>query len=412
MTDLVRHVAALRERSPFYRDKLAGVEDAPFEALPFTTKDEIRQSLAAEPPLGRHLAAPLEDVRRVYSSSGTTGDPSYIAVTQADIEGWTEIGARSYAATGIAPSQRAVLTYNSGPFVAGAVLDAWTRIGATTIPVGSGNTERLVRAFQVLGAEALGCTPSYALYLADWCRERGIEPRELGVRLFSVAGEPGGGEDATRHAIEEAFGATVREAMGIADVSPSLWGECEEQAGMHFSGERHVHVELIDPESGEPLPFEDQAEGELVYTSLRREAMPVLRFRSRDRVVVNAKPCSCGRGGIRVRCIGRTDDLLIVRGVNLFPTAVREVVAGFRPRVGGPILLRPSHTGVRQDEPPRVLVELAENGAADEELAAAIRAAIRTKLVVGTQVELVPYGTLPRSEYKSKLVDFGESATR
>ena len=295
MTDLAGRVAELRERSPFYRDKLAGFEDAPFEDLPFTTKDEIRESLAAEPPLGRHLAAPLEAVRRVYSTSGTTGDPSYIAVTDADLAGWTDIGSRSYAATGIAPAQRAVLTYNSGPFVAGAVLDAWQRIGATVIPVGSGNTERLVKAFQILGAEALGCTPSYALYLADWCRERGIEPRELGVRMFAVAGEPGGGEDATRHAIEEAFGATVREAMGIADVSPSLWGECEEQAGMHFCGDPYIHVELIDPETDAPLPFDDGAEGELVYTALIREAMPVLRFRSRDRVVVNAKPCSCGR---------------------------------------------------------------------------------------------------------------------
>jgi phenylacetate-CoA ligase len=405
-------VAALRERSPFYRDKLAGLEDAPFEALPFTTKDEIRESLTAEPPLGRHLAVPLEAVRRIYSTSGTTGDPSYIAVTDADVAAWTDIGARSYAATGIAPGQRAVLTYNSGPFVAGAVLDAWQRIGATVIPVGSGNTERLVRAFQVLGAEALGCTPSYALYLADWCRERGIEPRELGVRVLSVAGEPGGGEDATRHAIEDAFGATVREAMGIADVSPSLWGECEEQAGMHFSGDPYIHVELIDPDTDEPLPFDDGAEGELVYTTLLREAMPVLRFRSRDRVVVNANPCPCGRGALRVRCIGRVDDLLIVRGVNLFPTAVREVVAEFRPRVGGPVLIRPAHAGVRQDTPPRVLVELAEEGGADEALAGAIRGAIRTKLVVSTDVELVPYGTLGRSEYKSKLVDFSESAKR
>ena len=305
-----------------------------------------------------------------------------------------------------------MLTYNSGPFVAGAVLDAWQHIGATVIPVGSGNTERLVRAFRVLGAEALGCTPSYALYLADWCRERGLDPRELGVRVFAVAGEPGGGEEATRHAIEEAFGATVREAMGIADVSPSLWGECEEQAGMHFSGDPYVHVELIDPETGAPLPFEDGAEGELVYTTPIREAMPVLRFRSRDRVVVNARPCSCGRGAPRVRCIGRTDDLLIVRGVNLFPTALREVVAEFRPRVGGPVLIRPAHAGVRQDTPPRVLVELSEEGGADEELARAIGQAIRTRLVVSAQVELVPYGTLGRSEYKSRLVDFSESATR
>jgi phenylacetate-CoA ligase len=400
-------VAALRERSPFYRDKLAGHADAPFDQLPFTTKDEIRASLAAEPPLGRHLAAPLEAVRRIYSTSGTTGDPSYIAVTDADLAAWIEIGSRSYAATGIAPGQGAVLTYNSGPFVAGAVFDAWSHIGATVIPVGSGNTERLVKAFQVLGATALGCTPSYALYLADWCRERGIEPRELGVRTFAVAGEPGGGEDATRHAIEDAFGASVREAMGIADVSPSLWGECEEQSGMHFCGDPHVHVELIDPDSCAPLPFEDEAEGELVYSTLRREAMPVLRFRSRDRVVVNARPCSCGRGALRVRCIGRTDDLLIVRGVNLFPTAVREVVAEF---AAGPILIRPTHTGVRQDAPPRVLVEV--EGDPDPGLAAQIRDAIRTRLVVTTEVELVPYGTLGRSEYKSRLVDFGESATR
>jgi phenylacetate-CoA ligase len=400
-------VAALRERSPFYRDKLAGLEDAPWEELPFTTKDEIRASQAAEPPLGRHLAAPPEAVRRIYSTSGTTGDPSYIAVTDADLAAWIEIGSRSYGANGIAPGQRAVLTYNSGPFVAGAVLDAWQRIGATVIPVGSGNTERLVRAFQVLGATALGCTPSYALYLADWCRERGIEPRELGVRLFSVAGEPGGGEDATRHAIEDAFGATVRESMGIADVSPSLWGECAEQAGMHFSGDPYVQVELIDPDDGTPLPFGDGAEGELVYSTLAREAMPVLRFRSRDRVVVNARECSCGRGALRVRCIGRTDDLLIVRGVNLFPTAVREVVAEF---AAGPILIRPAHTGIRQDAPPQVLVEVEGDAAPD--LAARIRTAIRTKLVVTTEVELVPYGTLPRSEYKSKLVDFSESARR
>ena len=405
----------LRERSPFYRDKLgdahlAGLADLPH--LPFTTKDEIRDSLAAEPPLGRHLAAPLAAVRRVYSTSGTTGAPAYIAVTDADLAGWTEIGARSYAACGIAARQRAVLTYNSGPFVAGAVLDAWTRIGATVIPIGSGNTERLVNAFQLLGAEALGCTPSYALYLADWCRERDIEPRELGVRVLAVAGEPGGGESATREAIESAFGATVREAMGIADAAPSLWGECEEQAGMHFSGAGYIHAELIDPDTDAPLAFEDEAEGELVYTSLRREAMPVLRFRSRDRVVVNARRCSCGRPGVRVRCIGRTDDLLIVRGTNLFPTAVREVVASFRPRVGGPVLIRPAHTGVRQDSPPRVLVELAGGATADDELAGAIRQAIRAKLVVSAEIELVPYGTLGRSEYKSRLVDYSESATR
>jgi phenylacetate-CoA ligase len=227
-----------------------------------------------------------------------------------------------------------------------------------------------------------------------------------------VAGEPGGGEPATRRAIEDAFGATVREAMGIADVSPSLWGECEAQGGMHFCGRDHVFAELIDPADDAPLRWEDGAEGELVYTALRREAMPVLRFRSRDRVVVTARPCSCGRTSVRVRCIGRTDDLLIVRGVNLFPSALREVVGDFRPRVGGPVLIRPVHTGVRQDAPPRVLVELAQGEPADDELSGAIQLAIRGKLVTSTAVELVPYGSLPRSEYKSRLVDFSESADR
>ena len=305
-----------------------------------------------------------------------------------------------------------MLTYNSGPFVAGVVLDAWSRIGATVVPVGSGNTERLVRAFQVLEADALGCTPSYAIYLADWCRARGIDPLSLGIRQIAVAGEPGGGEPATRGLIQDAFGANVREALGIADVSPSLWGECEEQGGMHFSGRDHVYPELIDPETDASQPWEDGAEGELVYTSLRRDAMPVVRFRSRDRVVVTARPCSCGRTSVRVRCIGRTDDLLIVRGTNLFPSAVREVVAAFRPRVAGPILIRPAHTGVRQDVPPRVIVELGDGERGDEELAAAIQAEIRGKLVTSTVIELVPYGTLPRSEYKSQLVDFSESATR
>jgi phenylacetate-CoA ligase len=414
-TALVAQLASLRERSPFYRDKLAGAEARGLDdlaALPFTIKEELRASIAAAPPLGRHLATAPETVRRIFSTSGTTGDPLYIAVTDADLAAWTEVGARSYRACGIEPGRRAVLTYNSGPFVAGVVLDAWSRIGAMVVPVGSGNTERLVRAFQVLGTDALGCTPSYAIYLADWCRARDLDPAGLGIRQIAVAGEPGGGEPATRELIQDAFGATVREALGIADVSPSLWGECEEQAGMHFCGRDFVYAELIDPESDAALPWEDGAEGEVVYTSLRREAMPVVRFRSRDRVLVTARPCSCGRTSVRVRCIGRTDDLLIIRGTNLFPSAVREVVAEFRPRTGGPILIRPAHTGVRQDVPPRVIVELGDGERGDAELAGAIQVAIRGKLVASTVVELVRYGTLPRSEYKSRLVDFSESLER
>jgi phenylacetate-CoA ligase len=414
-----RQLSYLFDRSPFYRAKLAaaGLADAAdvgglddIAALPFTTKEEIRRTQAEHPPYGAYLAAPAEDVRRVYSTSGTTGEPCYIAVTEQDLRTWVRISARSYTAAGIRPGQGVVLTYNAGPFVAGAVLDSFTLIGATIMPVGSGNTERVVRACRRLGAEAIACTPSYALYLIEWCRDRGIDPADLGVRRFSVAGEPGGGEAAIRSRLETAFGATVAEAMGIADVSPSCWGECEEQDGMHWSGRDFAHVELVDPETGAALPWEHGGEGELVYTALRREAMPVLRLRSRDRVVVNTRPCGCGRVSVRVRCVGRTDDLLIVRGVNLFPTAVRAVVHEFGSRVGGAVQIRPKAQGVRQDAPPKVVVERPEHGAAGADLAREIESAIRAKLVVTTQVELVEHGTLPRSDYKLRLVDYADAA--
>jgi phenylacetate-CoA ligase len=173
---------------------------------------------------------------------------------------------------------------------------------------------------------------------------------------------------------------------------------------MHFCGGDFVHVELVDPASGAPLPLEDGAEGELVYTALQREAAPVLRFRSRDHVVIWAEPCACGRRTLRTRCIGRTDDMLIVRGVNLFPTAIRDVVAGFRPAVSGALLIRPTAPGIRQEPPLPVDVELGEGVAARGDLTERIEAAIRAKLLVTTRVALVPYASLPRSEYKTKLV--------
>ncbi|HYD07422.1 MAG TPA: phenylacetate--CoA ligase family protein, partial [Reyranella sp.] len=187
----------------------------------------------------------------------------------------------------------------------------------------------------------------------------------------------------------------------------SLWGECEHRQGMHFCGGDFVHVELIDPAGGEALPLEDGAAGELVYTALQREAAPPLRFRSRDHVVIWTAPCACGRRTLRTRCIGRTDDMLILRGVNLFPTAIRDVVAGFRPEVSGALLVKPTAPGTRQEPPLPIDVELAEGIAAGDGLAEKIEAAIRAKLVVTARVTLVPYASLPRSEYKTKLVKHG-----
>jgi phenylacetate-CoA ligase len=411
-----RQMRYLFERSAFHRAKLrhagfAGADAAGdldrIAQLPFTEKDEIRASQAAEPPLGSHRAAPPESIVRIYSTSGTTGEPCYMPLTAKDLAVWIEISSRAYTATGLRRGQRMASTYNAGPFVAGAALDAFGNIGACHIPVGTGNTERLARALQVIRPEALVCTPSYAQYLAEWLRARAIDPASLGLRRISVAGEPGGGEPAFRAAIEAAFGAKVCEAMGIGDISISLWGECEHQQGMHFCGGDFVHVELIDPASGEALPLEDGAEGELVYTALQREAAPALRFRSRDHVVIWIAPCACGRRTIRTRCIGRTDDMLIVRGVNLFPTAIRDVVAGFRPEVSGALLVKPAAPGTRQEPPLPLDVELGEDVAARDDLAERIEAAIRAKLVVTTRVTLVPYASLPRSEYKTKLVKHG-----
>jgi phenylacetate-CoA ligase len=192
--------------------------------------------------------------------------------------------------------------------------------------------------------------------------------------------------------------------MGIGDIGVSLWGECEAQDGMHLGARGLVHAELIDPATGAALELRDGATGELVLTHLEQRAAPLLRFRTRDHVEVRMGPCACGRTGPRVRCIGRTDDMLIVRGVNVFPSAIREVVGGFRPRVSGNILVRPGAAGVKQEPPLEVTVELAPDAAADAALADAIRERVRSVLAVQTRIELEHWGSLERSEYKSTLV--------
>jgi phenylacetate-CoA ligase len=397
-------LAYLRERSPFYRGKLAGHDAAglaEIAELPLTEKDELRATVTDANPIGAHLCVGREEIVRIYSTSGTTGTPSYIPLTAGDLDNWITGSARSYAASGVRAGQRIVSTYNAGPFVAGAALASFDRIGLSHIPVGTGNTERLLTAIERLRPEAAVLTPSYAAHLverAPWLAESSVE------RVL-VAGEPGGGEPAFRDALEEGWGARVTEAMGIGDIGVSLWGECEERDGMHLGARGFVHPELIDPATGDARPLEDGASGELVLTHLRQRAAPLLRFRTRDHVVVKTSPCPCGRTGPRIRCIGRTDDMLIVRGVNVFPSAIREVVAGFAPAVSGHVRVRPAAPGVKQEPPLPVTVELARDAARPEGLARAIGERLRAVLVVQTAVELVPWGTLERSEYKSKLVE-------
>jgi len=395
-------LAYLLARSPFYRGKLAGFVSAglaEIAQLPLTEKDELRATRTADNPIGTHLCASPSELVRIYSTSGTTGAPSYVPLTASDLENWITTSARSYAASGIAAGQRVVTTYNAGPFVAGAALAAFERIGVTHIPLGIGNTERLLRTIELLRPDAIVLTPSYAAHLA----EQQPELASSSVERVLVAGEPGGGEPAFRAQLEKGWGAKATEAMGVGDIGVSLFGECDEQDGMHIGARGFVHVELIDAEGG-PVPLDDGAAGELVLTHLRHRAAPLVRFRTRDHVVVRTGPCPCGRTGPRVRCVGRTDDMLIVRGVNVFPSAVRDVVTSFAPNVSGQVLVKPTADGVTQEPPLPVVVELARGANADDSLADAIRERLRAVLVVQTRIELVPYGTLERSEYKSVLV--------
>jgi len=405
-------IAFLLGRSRFYQEKLAGAGYGDVGAvgglgdiakLPFTEKDELRETRGPDEPIGTHCTAAREDIVRIFSTSGTTGTPSYVPLTAADLDAWVRISSRSYAASGLSRGERMVSTYNAGPFVAGAALGAFDRLGLCHIPVGTGNTERLITAVDLLKPTVVAMTPSYALHLIEWSRARGFDLASSSVRRVMVAGEPGGGEPAMRAALEAGWGASVTEAMGIGDISVSLWGECEQKAGMHFSGRGFVHFELIDPATGAPVEMQDGATGELVLTHLVNRSTPLLRFRTRDHVRLGLGACACGRTAPRVRCIGRTDDMIIVRGVNVFPSAVRELVNEFAPDVSGVILIKPRDAGVRQEPPLPVVVELAR-GASGEGLAERIKQRLREKLVFTAEIVLAPAESLPRSEYKSKLV--------
>ena len=255
-------LAYLFERSAFYREKLTAAGIASAEAagglaeiaqLPLTEKPELKATCTPDNPIGAHLCATPSEIVRIYSTSGTTGTPSYIPLTAGDLDNWVTGSARSYAASGVTAGQRTVSSYNAGPFVAGAAIEAFDRIGLCHIPLGTGNTDRLLLAVDLLKPEVAVLTPSYAAYLIERAADRGVDLPGSSVERVLVAGEPGGGEPAFRAKLEAGWGAKVTEAMGIGDIGVSLWGECEEQDGMHLGARGFVHAELIEPETGDAL---------------------------------------------------------------------------------------------------------------------------------------------------------------
>ena len=408
--DVLRQVEYVYDRGPFYQEKydsagvdvdaIRGLDDV--TDLPFTEKDPLRESQAASPPFGRHRCCDVADIEWVYTSSGTTGAPTFIGLTASDLDHWSTVGARAAYAAGVRPTDTTVGVIAGGPFAAAVTYDAHQRLGATVAPVGPGQTDRIIAMFEKDCGSALLGTPSYAEYFLEQVRERGLDPGTLGVDKILVGGEPG--TDDVREEIESAFDCIMTESMGNGDMSISIWGECTHQNGMHFTGHSLVYPELIDPETGEQLEWTTGAQGELVYTAINRECVPLVRFRTRDHVVVTETDCACGRGSPCIRGLGRTDDMFIVRGVNVFPSAVKDVVTDVEGTTGHLRIYPEVKDGQSVRAPVEVTVEATDDP--PDDLVDRLERSIRDRLQFRATVTVVSDGTLDRSEYKSQLVEF------
>lgn len=396
-------------RSEFYSDRIKSVDRISdlrdMEKIPFTIKDELRASQKSSPPFGLHQVCEKSEIKRIYMTSGTTGTPTFIGLTRADLADWVETASRSYWAAGFRPTNWIVSSLGAGPFIAGTTLEGWQNIGCCLVPVGPGRTERIVEAFREGKADSLSCTPSYAVYLLEHCRKVGIEPRSLGIRKMQFGGEPGW-QEGLRSKIETAFDCFTTESLGMGDVSVDFWGECEERNGMHFCGQGIIYPELIDPETLETVEWSEGATGELVYTHLKRECEPLVRFRSRDIIRVTGTECPCGRTTPMIRVLGRSDDMFKVKAVTVYPSSVREVVREFVPNVSGEIEILLTHPATQTKAPVPINVELAPQLAESGDLKTSVEEAIHKKLLFRAEVSLVKFGTLSRSEYKTRLVRF------
>ena len=298
-------------------DSVRGLED--LAALPFSRKQDFRESF----PLGM-LAVPLERVVRLHASSGTTGSRTLVAYTAADIEAWAELVARFATAAGVVPADIAQVSFTYGLFTGGFGLHyGLERLGATVIPVSGGNTELQLSLIGELSTTVLICTPTYALHLADEGIGMGFDFGNSSLRVGLFGGEPW--SEAMRERIERGLGLSATDNYGLSEVvGPGVSGECELKDGMHIA-EDHFIAEVVDPVNGMPVP--DGEQGELVLTTIAREAMPVVRFRTGDLTALTREECGCGRRNARMaKVLGRTDDMLIIRGVNVYPYQVEKAL--------------------------------------------------------------------------------------
>ena len=410
----MRRFAYLFEHSPLMREKLESAGAGPDDIrtledlcrLPFTTKEELRASQAASPPLGRHAAA-TSGIVRVHASSGTTGTPSFVGVTEHDRRIWAESVARAYWSQGLRPQSVLTMGFGIGFFVGGLpISEAATLIGCTFVPVGTGASERLLSASRTMRADCLTCTPSYATYLAEYARTKmDLDVASLGFRHLMMGAEPGGGIPAVRQNLETLWNAQVSESVGNADVVPVHSAECEYRQGNHFLVPDYVILEIIDPATGAVRSLDsDTLTGEMVFTHIDRQCVPLLRFRTYDQVEVDTRPCPCGRTGPRLRCVGRTDDMLILRGTNVWPSAIKDVIMSMRPRTNGEVQILLDRPGPAVEPPLRLQIEAEGGRASCEKLKQDAEQLLRDKLIFTSRVEIVPVGTLPRFEMKARLV--------
>ena len=344
------------------------------------------------------------EVSRVYSTSGTTGRPTFIGLTRSDLEVWKEAAARAFWTGGFRPDS--IIPLVVAPYmIAGSYGEAMEYLGATFVPVGVGATDRLIDAFRHIGANGLLATSSFPMHFAASLEKRGIDPKQLGIKHILGGGEPGASIPEYRRQVEETFGCVFLEMMGNGDMCSQIFSECRCKRGMHFIAAGIVYVEIIDPETGQTQDIKEGSQGELVYTSLQRQCMPLVRFRTRDHVKVTQTECECGRTTFGIRCIGRTDDMLIVQGVNVYPSAVKDVVSSFSPRTTGAIEIQLEKQPPEGWRPPiRIKVEAGPQPVDEARLGAEIERVLRQKLIFRAKVEIVPKDSLPKYEYKARLV--------
>ncbi len=369
--------------------------------LPFTTKDDLRDTY----PYGL-LAVPHEEIKEIHMSSGTTGIPVVDAYTQRDLDDWAEGMARTLNAAGADRNAVVQNAYGYGLFTGGAgVHFGAALLGATVIPVSSGNTQKQLMLMRDFGTTLFTCTPSYALYMAEQAKDMGIDPKSLGVCAGCFGAEPW--SENMRREIEKNWGIKAYDIYGLTEITgPGVAFECEYQEGLHVN-EDMWYPEIIDPETGKVLP--DGEKGELVITTITKEGTPLIRYRTRDITYIYSEPCKCGRTTRRIhRLFGRTDDLLIIRGVNVFPSQIENALIEIQGVEPNYLIIVDRNPETHLDEA-ELQVEVSAESFSDEtrnleNLRTLIGATLKSKLGINMKIKLVEPKTIERSTGKAKRV--------